>query len=159
MDARALLERLTQAHGVSGYEDEVRAIVQEELASLVDEVRVDALGSVIAIKRGRANGASRRRLMLAAHIDEIGLAVMGQREAMLQVTPVGGVDPRTVLGQEVVVRGKRLLPGILGSRPPHVLSEEARKKPVPFEDLYVDTGLSADPSPPRRWMTVPAWPL
>jgi len=144
MDAKALLERLTQAHGVSGYEDEARAIVQEGLAPLVDEIRVDALGSVIAIKNGNATDAPRRRLMFAAHIDEIGLAVMGQREAMLQVTPVGGVDPRTVLGQQVIVRGKRNLPGILGSRPPHVLSEEDRKKPVPFDELYVDTGLSAE---------------
>lgn len=144
MEAKPLLERLTQAHGVAGYEDEVRAIVQEGLEPLVDEVRVDALGNVIALKRGCTNDGPRRCLMLAAHMDEIGLAVVGQREAMLQVTAVGGVDPRTVLGQQVIVHGKRPLPGILGSRPPHVLSEEARKKPVPFEELYVDTGLATD---------------
>ncbi len=143
MEAKPLLERLTQAHGVAGYEGDVRAVVREVLGPLVDEMRVDALGNVIAVKRG-TGAEPRRRLLLAGHMDEIGMAVVAQREAMLQVTTIGGIDPRTVLGQEVVVHGKRRLRGILGSRPPHVVPLEARSKPVPIQELYVDTGLSAE---------------
>jgi tetrahedral aminopeptidase len=91
----------------------------------------------------RAEGAPPRAIMLAAHNVEIGLMVTGFEGSFLRIARVGGVDVRTILGQEVVVHGKRSLTGIVGARPPHVLPPEAREKPVPLEQIYVDVGLAA----------------
>ncbi len=145
MDTVALLRQLSEASGVTGYEEEVRALVAEAFRPHADEIRVDALGNLIALKRGaRPEGEPARAIMLAAHTDEIGLMVTGLEEGFLRVARVGGTDPRTILGQEVVVHGRRPLPGIIGSRPPHVLPPEARKNVVPFDELFVDVGLAPE---------------
>ncbi len=145
MDTVALLRQLSEASGVTGYEEEVRALVAEAFRPHADEIRVDALGNLIALKRGaRPEGEPARAIMLAAHTDEIGLMVTGLEEGFLRVARVGGTDPRTILGQEVVVHGRRPLPGIIGSRPPHVLPPEARKNVVPFDGLFVDVGLAPE---------------
>ncbi len=145
MDTVTLLKQLSEASGVTGYETEVRELVAEAFRPYVDEMRVDALGNLIALRRGaRPEGEPVRSIMLAAHTDEIGLMVSGLHEGFLRITRVGGTDPRTILGQEVVVHGRRPLPGIVGSRPPHVLPPEARKTVVPFDELYVDVGLPAE---------------
>ncbi|HIC94400.1 MAG TPA: M42 family peptidase [Anaerolineae bacterium] len=138
MDIAPLLKRLSEAKGVSGYEDEVRAIVAEEFGRYADEVRTDAMGNVIALKKGQGRG---QRIMLASHMDEIGLIVTRIEEGFLRFTSVGGFDDRVLLGQEVVVHGRRDLPGVIGSRPPHVLSEEEREKIIPKEKLFIDVGL------------------
>ena len=138
MDIAPLLKRLSEAKGVSGYEDEVRAIVAEEFGRYADEVRTDKMGNVIALKKGQGRG---RRIMLASHMDEIGLIVTRIEEGFLRFTSVGGFDDRVLLGQEVVVHGRRDLPGVIGSRPPHVLSEEEREKIIPKEKLFIDVGL------------------
>ncbi|NLD45081.1 MAG: M42 family metallopeptidase [Chloroflexi bacterium] len=145
MDTVALLRQLSEASGVTGYEEEVRALVAEAFRPHADEIRVDALGNLIALKRGtRPEGEPVRSIMLAAHTDEIGMMVTGLEEGFLRVGRVGGTDPRTILGQEVVVHGRRPLPGIIGSRPPHVLPPEARKNVVPFDELFVDVGLAPE---------------
>jgi len=82
--------------------------------------------------------------MLAAHSDEIGLMVKGFDEGFIRFARVGGVDVRTIVGQEVTVHGKRPLPGIVASRPPHVLSAEERKKVIALDKLFIDVGMSAD---------------
>ena len=138
MDIAPLLKRLSEAKGVSGYEDEVRAIVAEEFGRYADEVRTDKMGNVIALKKGQGRG---QRIMLASHMDEIGLIVTRIEEGFLRFTSVGGFDDRVLLGQEVVVHGRRDLPGVIGSRPPHVLSEEEREKIIPKEKLFIDVGL------------------
>ena len=145
MNATELLRELSQATGVSGYETEAGAIARRAFESHADAMSSDALGNVIALKRGeRAADAPRRAIMLAAHVDEIGLMVKGYEEGFLRLASVGGVDLRTIVGQEVVVHGARPLPGIVGSRPPHVLSVEERKKAVPADDLFIDVGLSPE---------------
>lgn len=141
METVPLLKSLSEASGVSGYEDEVRKLVLETFTPRADEVRVDAMGSVIALKRG-VGAEPRRRVMLAAHMDEIGLIVSRLDRGFLRFTQVGGFDVRTLMSQEVVVHGRRDLPGIIGSRPPHVLSEEERNKPVPMDELFIDVGLT-----------------
>jgi putative aminopeptidase FrvX len=135
------LQSLSEASGVSGYEDQVREIVQTAFAPLADEVRSDAMGNLIALKRGSAS-EPRRRIMLAGHMDEIGLIVTMLERQFVRFATVGGFDQRTLLGQEVVVHGREDLPGIIGSRPPHVLSEDERKKPVSIEELFIDVGLT-----------------
>jgi putative aminopeptidase FrvX len=139
-----LLKSLSEASGVSGYEDEVRDVVREVFGALSDEVRADAMGNLIALKRGSGEMEPRRRIMLAGHMDEIGLMVTVLDKGFLRFTQVGGFDVRTLMGQEVVVHGRRDLIGVIGSRPPHVLSPEEREKPVPMDDLFIDVGLSPD---------------
>jgi putative aminopeptidase FrvX len=141
MDLSALLTKLSRAHGISAYEGPVAELVREEFAEYCHEVRVTKMGSVVGIRHGSAP-APRRRVMLSAHMDEIGLMVTGIEKGFIRFTKVGGSDARVMLGQEVVVHGQRPLPGVVGSRPPHVLPPETRDRVIPFEDLFVDVGLS-----------------
>jgi putative aminopeptidase FrvX len=131
------LKRLSEASGVSGYEADVRGIVRGQFTTLADEVAVDTLGNLIALKRGGGE-APRRSIMLAGHMDEIGLLVTKQDKGFLRFTTVGGFDDRVLLGQEVWVHGRERLSGIIGSRPPHVLGPEEREKKVPRDQLFVD---------------------
>ena len=146
-----LLRRLVSVDGLSGAEERVSALVQELSQEFADEVRSDALGNVIALKRGaggHSTGSAPGRLMLAAHMDEIGLVVTRIEGSFLHVGKIGGIDPRSVLGQEVVVyasgpgsdRYPDGLPGYVGSRPPHLLSPEEQSKVIPLHDLRVDLG-------------------
>jgi putative aminopeptidase FrvX len=116
-------------------------LIRSHWRPLTDEIREGNLGSLIALKKGKHGPEPHPKLMLAAHMDEIGLRVTGYEKGFLRVTRVGGTDRRVLLGQEVVVHGKRDLPGILASRPPHVLPPEARKKTIPWDKVFVDVGL------------------
>lgn len=138
-----LLKILTEAPGPSGRENTIRDVVAEQWTPLADDMRTDAMGSLIALQRGSAP-TPRPALMVAAHMDEIGLIVTGIEGSFLRVHTLGGMDRRVILGLEVTVHGKRALPGIIGSRPPHVLSAEERRKIVAWEEVFVDTGLPAD---------------
>jgi endoglucanase len=135
-----LLKKLSEARGVSGYEAEVREIVAEEFGQYADEVRTDKLGNVIALKKGEGD-EPRRRIMLAGHMDEIGLIITKLDKGFLRFTSVGGLDVRTLLGQEVTVHGREELPGIIGSRPPHVLPQAEREKIIPIDKLFIDVGM------------------
>lgn len=138
-----MLRRLSEADGVSGYEQAVREIVSAEFGRFADEVWVDTLGSVIAFKKG-SGPEPRRSLLIATHMDEIGLIVSDIEEGFLHFQQVGGYDDRVLLGQEVRVHGRRELPGIIGARPPHVLPAGERDKPIPSDRLLIDVGLAAD---------------
>ncbi len=140
MDLPALLKRLSEAYGISGYEAPVREIIREEFARYSDEVRVSKMGSVMGIRHGSAS-EPRRKVMLSAHMDEIGLMVTGIEKGFCRITRVGGSDARVLLGSRVIVRGKRDLPGVIGSRPPHVLPADERDQVLPFDKLFVDVGL------------------
>jgi putative aminopeptidase FrvX len=136
------LRRLSEASGVSGYEGPVRELVREEYAQFTHDVRVDVLGNLIALRRGeRKPDSPQRSIMLAGHMDEIGLLVTQVEKGFVRFATVGGFDLRVLLGQEIVVHGKTDLPGIIGTRPPHVLSEEEREKTVPLDKLLIDVGL------------------
>ena len=141
MELIPLLKALSEAAGVSGYENGVGELVRAQLAPCAHELRTDSLGNIIAFRRG--NGPEPRpRIMLAGHMDEIGLIVTRLDGAFLRFTQVGGFDVRTLPGQEVTVHGRRALHGIVGSRPPHVLSAADRDKPAPMDDLFIDVGLT-----------------
>lgn len=143
MQIAPLLKKLSEARGISGYEAEVRGIVAEEFGRYADEVQTDKLGSVIALKKGEGE-EPRRRIMLAGHMDEIGLIVTKLEAGFLHFTSVGGLDERTLLGQEVTVHGRKDLPGIIGSRPPHVLPEEEREKTIAMDKLFIDVGMGEE---------------
>ena len=129
---------------MSGYEEAgVAALVRQEFGSLADEVRLDAMGNLIALQRG-TGPEPRRRLMLAGHMDEIGLMVTLCEGAFLRFTEVGGFDVRTLPGQEVTVHGRRPLAGVIGCRPPHVMTSVDTSRPTPLDELFIDVGLSAE---------------
>ncbi len=142
MDLAACLSELSEAPGISGYEGPVREVIRAAWAGLVDDLETDRLGSLIGTRYG-VGEEPRPRLLVAAHMDEIGLIVTRIEGAFLRVTSVGGVDRRVLLGQPVIVHGTEPIPGLVGSRPPHVLSATERKKVPDFDDLVIDTGLSA----------------
>jgi len=137
------LEMLSNARGVTGREEEVADLMKKFLKPYVDEIREDKLGNVIGIKRGRKNAP---KVMLAAHMDEIGLLVKAiLKEGFLLFTKIGGIDDRILLAQKVIVcTEKGPLHGIVGSKPPHIQKEEERKKVVTFDDLFVDIGAETE---------------
>lgn len=144
MDIAEVLKELTEARGPSGYETEVRELVAERLSAFSDEIRIDAMGNLIALKRGEghASGDERRpSVMLAAHMDEIALMVSFIEKGFIRISPIGGFDPRILLGQAVTVHGRRELPGLIVSVPPHFTEAAEREKPVPPDKLFVDVGL------------------
>src|SRR6185503_1546892 len=117
-----LLKRLSLAIGVSGYsrQNNVHEVVTAELTPYTDRVERDRMGSVIGIKEGQQQvpeTGQRRKVMLAAHLDEIGAIVTKIDKGFLRFTQIGGLDDRILMGQEVLVHGQRDLPGIIGSVP------------------------------------------
>ena len=145
MQIKDFLSSLSEASGISGYEAPVRELVHAEFAQYTSELRLDAMGSLIALARGeRSPETPRRSIMLAGHMDEIGLLVTKLEKGFLRFATVGGFDLRVLLGQEVVVHGQQDLPGIIGTRPPHVLSAEEREQIVPLDRLFIDVGLSVN---------------
>ncbi len=140
METIDLLKRLSETSGLSGNEGSIREVVRELWSPLVDELQEGGLGSLIGLQRG-SGPEPRARLLLAAHMDEIGLRVSGIERGFLRVTAVGGIDRRLLPGLEVTVHGRRDLPGIVGMRPPHVVPASERERTVPWEQLFVDVGL------------------
>jgi putative aminopeptidase FrvX len=137
-----LLARLSNAHGVSGSEGPIREIVREELAGHVDEIYEDRLGNLIAVKRG-----DDFKIMLASHMDEIGFMVKYvEKEGFLRFAPIGGWYAPMLPGQRVWLHGtKGPVLGVLGSKPPHVMDDEERKKLLKMEEMFIDVGAeSAD---------------
>lgn len=135
-----LLERLSNASGVSGNEGEVREIVLAEVKYSADEVKVDALGNVLVTRRGKAAG-KKLRVMLAAHMDEVGfMLVEDNEEGIFRFELVGGIDIRQLPGKAVYV-GPEHLPGVIGARPIHLTTREERNNMIPLEGLRIDLGL------------------
>ncbi len=144
ISAKEFLERLSAASGVSGYEHTVRDLVIEAFQPYADEVSVTAMGSIIALRRGTWDSKNQRpapKVLIEGHMDEIGLMVTDIDQGFLRFTQVGGFDVRVLPSQEVLVHAREELRGIIGSRPPHVLSEEERQKVTPMSELFVDVGL------------------
>jgi len=136
-DIKSLLGRLSNAHGISGREGNVQQIVMDEIKPYVDEVWVDSLGNVIATKKGE-----RPSIMIAAHADEIGLMVKQiDEKGFLRFIHIGGWYDPTLLNQRVVVHAKSgPVFGVIGSKPPHVMKEEERKKPIEAKEMFIDIG-------------------
>jgi endoglucanase len=135
-----LLEKLCNVIAVSGDEAEVRKIVLEEIRPHADEVRVDALGNVLATRRGR--GRKRTRLMLDAHMDEVGLMIVDEEgDGLYRFEAVGGLDARQLVGKQVFV-GKDRSPAVIGAKPIHLTNGEERTRKVPLDALRIDMGLS-----------------
>jgi endoglucanase len=140
-DIGTLLQMFADTHGLSGYEDSVAALLRQEMDQLVDEVRTDKMGNVIGIRSG--DGPA---VMVAAHMDEIGLMVSHiDDDGYLRVVSVGGFFDQTILSQRVLVHGRdgKVLRGVVGSRPPHLMDAEERKKMVKLKEMFVDCGATS----------------
>ncbi len=142
-DLKAHLKTLVEAHGPSGHEAPLRAIVAEAWDGLVARTEQDKLGSLIGIKPATESITPRRKIMLAAHMDEIGMMVRDVVDGFIYLHRISGVDNRVMMAQPVRVHGRESLPGIVASVPPHLLSPAARKKYPTFDELIVDVGLPA----------------
>ena len=135
-----LLKKIIEAAGISGYEKEIANIMCSELKKSCDEVKVDSFGNVIAKK-----GEGKKKIMLAAHMDEIGFMVKHiTKEGYIYFIKVGGIDDRVLPAQRVVIKSKKGdCVGIIGTKPPHLQKEEDKKKPLKYEDMFIDIGCSS----------------
>ncbi len=144
LEGKELLQQLSEAVGVSGRERPVREKIIAEVRPLVDGLRVDAMGNVIAVKHGEAHKRGEEapgRLLMTAHSDEIGLLVSGFWNGFLRIRGVGGLDRKAIFGQKVIVHGREDLSGVIGLRPPHV--DQGDKVP-PWENILVDVGIDSE---------------
>jgi putative aminopeptidase FrvX len=135
------LKKLSEAVGVSGHEDEVRQVVVDVIADRVDEYRVDSMGNVIALKKG--DGSSDLKVMVAAHMDEVGFMISQIEDSgLLRFFKVGGLDDR-ILPAKVVWIGDDKVPGVIGIKPVHLMERDEQKKPINYKQLTIDIGASS----------------
>lgn len=132
-----LLKKLTEASGVSSREDEIRKVIKDEIKEHVDNINTDVMGNLIVSKNINENGP---KLMLAAHMDEVGLMITAiEDNGLLKFRTAGGIDKRVLVSKSVVL-GKEKIPGVIGSKAIHLQKPDERKKPIPIEKLYIDIG-------------------
>lgn len=139
---RDMLSELCPLPGPSGFERPVALRAAELLRPLVDEVSIDRLGNLIGVRRCGVPGA--KSILLDAHLDEIGLIVIGSEDGFLRFRSIGGVDPRMLPNREVTILSEPPLFGVVACLPPHVLQAGEADRSVPIEELYIDTGLSQE---------------
>ncbi|MEA2054179.1 MAG: M42 family metallopeptidase [Candidatus Thermoplasmatota archaeon] len=131
------LRKLSNAHGVSGHEDSIREIVRKEIEDYTDEIRIDGMGNLIAVKNGK-----KPSIMMAAHMDEIGLVIKYiDKNGFINFVKFGGWFDQTLLNNRVVIHSPHgNFYGVIGSKPPHLMEEEERKKIIKAENMFIDIG-------------------
>lgn len=136
-----LLNKICTTPGTSGFEQRIRAVVLEELKGLTDEVEMDNMGNIYAIKKGKSG----KRVMVGAHMDEIGFIVTHiDDKGFIRFHTLGGFDPKTLTAQRVIIHGKKDVIGVMASKPIHVMTADERTKVAKLSDYFIDTGLSAE---------------
>jgi len=140
MTKMELMEELCTADGISGFEKNIAEIMKRELNRTCEKVEVDAFGNVIGQK-----GRGKTKIMVAAHMDEVGLMVKGINEkGFIGFVKIGGIDDRILPGQRVVIKTKKGdVPGVIGSKPPHLQKKEETEKVIKHEDLFIDIGVKS----------------
>lgn len=141
LDVKAFVKQLSEIPAPSGHEAPARAAIRAAWAGRADTFETDGLGSLIAVKHG-AGDEPRRRIMLCAHMDEIGLIAAEIRDGFIRAAMLGGIDSRVLLSQPVLVHGRRVLKGVFGAAPPHMA--RSRKKYPELDELWIDVGLPAE---------------
>jgi len=137
----SLLKQISETPGTSGFESKIRNLIIKELKGLVDDISIDNLGNVVALKKGEAD----KKVLVAAHMDEIGFIVNYiDDNGFLHFLPLGGFDPKTLVSQRVIVHGKKDLIGVMASKPIHIMKPEERKKPAEIQDFFIDLGLNKE---------------
>ncbi|MBD7984211.1 M42 family metallopeptidase [Sporosarcina sp. Sa2YVA2] len=142
-DTLQMLKDLTDAKGIPGNEREPREVMKKYIEPFSDEIEMDGLGSLIASKTGDAEGP---RVMVTGHLDEVGFMVTKiDDKGFISFQPVGGWWSQVMLAQrvDIVTRKGETVTGVIGSKPPHILTAEARKKPVDIKDMFIDVGATS----------------
>lgn len=136
-----LLREVCRIPGAPGYEQRIREFIIKTVTPLVDEVSTDAMGNVIALKKG----ASDKKVMVAAHMDEISFIVTDiDKEGFVRFHTLGGFDGKTLTAQRVIIHGREDIMGVMGTKPIHVLTAEERSKAPKTTDFFIDTGMSPE---------------
>ena len=136
-----LLSDVCRIPGAPGYEQRIREYIIETVTPYVDEVQTDAMGNVIAIKKGQSDD----RVMVAAHMDEISFIVTEvDKEGFVRFHTLGGFDPKTLTAQRVIIHGREDVMGVMGTKPIHVLTAEERSKAPKTTEFFIDTGLPVE---------------
>jgi len=142
-ESKALLKSLTDVNGISGHEMQVKSLMKDYLTPVSDEIVEDRLGGIFG-KKNATHGT--KSLMISGHLDEIGFIVTQiDEQGYIYFTPIGGWWNQVMLSQKVTItteNGKEIR-GIIGSKPPHALSPEERKKPVDIKNMYIDIGVGS----------------
>ena len=140
-ESKALLKSLTDVNGISGHEMQVKSLMKDYLTPVSDDIVEDQLGGIFG-KKNATHGT--KSLMISGHLDEIGFIVTQiDEQGYIYFTPIGGWWNQVMLSQKVTITtesGKEIR-GIIGSKPPHALSPEERKKPVDIKNMYIDIGV------------------
>lgn len=133
-----LLAEICQAPGAPGHEQRIREIVIREVTPLVDDLNIDNMGNITALKKGNKE----KKVMIGAHMDEIGFIVTHiDDNGFLRFHTLGGFDPKTLTAQRVIVHGSKDLVGVMGSKPIHVMTPEERNKAPKTTDFFIDMGM------------------
>jgi endoglucanase len=134
-----LLKACCEVPGISGFEQKVRELITQELRGALDDLYTDHMGNLVAVKKGNS---SDKRVMAAAHMDEIGFMVKAiDDNGFIRIQTIGGFDPKTLTAQRVIVHGKKDVIGVMGSKPIHIMTPEERTKSPQISDYFVDLGL------------------
>ena len=134
---KKLLAEICEVAGAPGHEQRVREIVLREVTSLVDEIKMDNMGNIVAIKKGNKD----KKVMIGAHMDEIGFIVTYiDDKGFIYFHTLGGFDPKTLTAQRVIIHGKEDVIGVMGSKPIHLMNAADRKKAPTIKDYFIDTG-------------------
>jgi len=142
MQSAQLIQTLSDAFGAAGFEDEIRAVIRRQVEDLCDEVHTDVMGNLVAVKKGKTG----KRLMLDAHMDEIGLMITFVDEnGYLRFTNIGGWDRRVLPAHMVTISTRRggKVRGVIGAKPPHVQQPDERDKVIKIEDMFIDVGATS----------------
>lgn len=154
MNYETVLGELCALPGPSGFESPVAAAAAKLIESVVDEVRIDKMGSVIGVRRcGKENAP---KLLLDAHLDEIGFIITGHEEGYLRFAPLGGVDPRMLPDRELTILTHPPMYGVVACFPPHIQSAADMDKSLPIKELWLDVGLSQEEAETRIPIGTPA---
>ena len=136
-----LLNKICQAPGAPGYEKKIRELIIQEVTPYVDSIELDNMGNVYAIKKGKAQ----KRVMVGAHMDEIGFIVTHiDEKGFIRFHTLGGFDPKTLTAQRVLIHGKEDVLGVMAAKPIHVMTPDERNKVAKITDFFIDTGLSKE---------------
>ena len=136
-----LLKKICETPGAPGFEDRIREVVLKEIESLADEIHIDNMGNVTALKKGRSD----KKVMIGAHMDEIGFIVTHiDDNGFIRFHTLGGFDPKTLTAQRVLIHGKEDVIGAMGCKPLHIMTPDDRNKIPKTTDYFIDTGMSKE---------------
>ena len=135
-----LLKKISETPGAPGFVTQIRDLIKGEISGLVDEMYIDTMGSLIGVRKGRTD----KKVMVAAHMDEISFMVTHiDDDGFVRFHPLGGFDPKTLTAQRVIIHGREDILGVMGSKPVHLMSPEEKNKNPQLRDYFIDTGRTA----------------